>query len=308
MVDRDQGALVVGLLHDAGGATAPSRVAPVDDLAQPEAVHVAVERRDLAAADRRDDRRPGVDLAEVADGVVIGDGQEVLASLDRATDPVGHRDLAVAVDGVRVEVSAVPARTAGRRHGRGSGGRRRGTPTWPLVRATRDRGAGLEVVPEHAGLDTVVEDLPGADDEQPLPRGDRSREKAERGVRLADRDVLAEARRGRGATKPSRPEERQVEAVSKMLGPEVWRIIVKPQPELGGPIRDLDLEPMMLVTLAVRPLAALVEQRNDHAVHSGGAELFHERRLTGQVAVEDPFGDVHRRDQGMEREGPDRHR
>ena len=70
-----------------------------------------------------------------------------------------------------------------------------------------------------------------------------------------------------------------------------------------------DLEAMVLMALAVRPAPALVEQGHDRrSAMSGGAELFHECRLAGQVAVEDPPGDVDRRDERVERQGLDRHR
>jgi hypothetical protein len=49
---------------------------------------------------------------------------------------------------------------------------------------------------------------------------------------------------------------------------------------------------MMLMALAVCPRLAPGEQGDDRVIHSGGAELFNECRLAGDVAVEDPAGDV----------------
>ena len=182
MVDRDHGALGVSLLDDPDGTAAPSRVTPIDRLPEPEAIHVTVERRYLAAADRRDAVRPAVQLSEVTDRVVVGDGQEVLPSLHRATDSVGHRDLAVAVNGMRVQVSAIPTRGAGPWRGLGSRRCRRWWSVPSRTARTSDPGRGLQVVRELAGLDSVVEDLAGAEHYRPPAGGNRAHQEPERGV------------------------------------------------------------------------------------------------------------------------------
>src|SRR5262245_52615862 len=71
------------------------------------------ERRDLAAPDRDDPVPPWVELAMVADGVVIRDGDEVEAALGGASQAFVDREQPVAVDRVRVQVAAVPPDSGG---------------------------------------------------------------------------------------------------------------------------------------------------------------------------------------------------
>ena len=90
------------------------RAAEVDPASRAPDVGVAPGRRDLFAGDEEQvvAYGPFPDLLEVGAGVVVGDREEVEADAARFHHVLIDRVVAVAVDGVGVEVAAIPAAAA----------------------------------------------------------------------------------------------------------------------------------------------------------------------------------------------------
>lgn len=270
MVDRDEGALGVCLRHDARGAAAAAVGSPVDRAGQPEDVHVAVERRDLAAANRDDGLPRRRELAMVAHGVVIGDRDEVEAACDCRLEALIDREAAVAVYGVRVQVAAVPARAAGRAGSCGVGCRcRRWTGRGSRRGRAEPRGR-LDVPLEVARAGPVVEDQARVDDEVPRAGPDGAGKAARGRGRFPDHRPPVVVGAVHRAAQPVGAEQVQGRRVGQVLGPHVVRVPAPAEPQLDGALRDVDREPVVLVAIPVRPLTAQVEQADDGSIPRHG--------------------------------------
>ena len=256
VVDRDEGALAVRLLDDPRRAAAAAVGSPVDRGGESKDVEVAVERRDLAAPDRDDPGPRRVELAMVADGVVIRDRDEVEAALGGTSQAFVDRESAVAVDRVRMEVAAVPpSAAAGQRRRAGRCRRERGLD--PRIPEACGR---LEVPDEVAGLRAVVEDQARVDVEDPRASRDRAGEATWRRGRLPDHGPSVVVSTVHRAAEPVRAEQGERRRVGQVLGAHVVRRPAEADPQLDRPCRDVEREAVVLVAVPVGPFPAQVEQ------------------------------------------------
>lgn len=269
VVDRDERAEAVrargDLRHPRGVAGAHAEVHPCPRRQTPRVGVPAVGRHLLAAHDEQLVREaPGArDLRVVARGVVVGDEEEVEVVVVRGRGEVANRPVAVAVDGVCVQVTREPEEVVP-----GAPPAQISLPRQQLRHTRRGRAAAAPRARANAGpflfrLDDDFDfnvhargrDPVEAEDDAPTARGQVAREVAGRRLLARDEELrappaapAAEAARARLAAGPvrARVEDAEVERV----GPALARVFVADR-DADGAARHV--EGHVDVTPAARP-------------------------------------------------------
>jgi hypothetical protein len=196
---------------------------------------VAPEGGDLFARDQQQAvaQRLRRDLLEVRGGVVVGDRQEVEPDAARLDGVLRDRVVAVAVDGVRVEVALVPAAgPAARRDGsRGTWRYDRGRVVGRRLRIDVD----AQVHPVRHGVRVVDA---RAQEHPPLARDERAAHVA--GRRLVGRDDDAAAR----AAAPAAEAAREEAGAARVEDPQIDHVVRLAGRLLGTLEVVGDLEPL----------------------------------------------------------------